>query len=146
MTTTRLTGAIQLPDGIWIRGRGLGNPTPPGPPPTYGLYLGSPRMRRQYDETLTWQHDWIEWPDFRLPKDRDAAIDHIRALHERARTEDAEVACGAGIGRTGTVIACLAVLSGIPAAEAVEWTRKHHHRRAVETPGQRGWVSRFPAE
>jgi hypothetical protein len=145
MTTPRLTGAIELPDGTWIRGRGLGNPAPEGPLPTYGLYLGSAKMRRKYDANLTWQHDWIEWPDFRLPKDRDTAIEHIRQLHEHAKTETAEVACGAGIGRTGTVIACLAVLSGIPAEQAVEWTRTNHHRRAVETPGQRNWVSNFPA-
>jgi protein-tyrosine phosphatase len=103
-------------------------------------------MRRKYDADLTWRHDWIGWPDFRLPEDHAAAVDRIRALHEQAAQETAEVACGAGIGRTGTVIACLAVLSGVPAAEAVEWTRKHHHPRAVETPGQRRWVANFPTE
>jgi hypothetical protein len=35
-----LTGAIQLPDGAWVRGRGLRQPIPPGSDPTLGLYLG----------------------------------------------------------------------------------------------------------
>jgi hypothetical protein len=146
MTDPHLTGAIQLPDGLWIRGRGLGNPAPTGALPHYGLYLGTPSMRDRYDADLTWDHDWIEWPDFRLPRDREAAVERIRALHERARTDThTEVACGAGIGRTGTVIACLAVLAGIAADEAVAWARANYHRQAVETPGQRTWVSRFPA-
>jgi hypothetical protein len=145
MTAAHLPGAIPLPDGRWIRGRGLGKPPPTGPLPHYGLYLGSTRMRAKYDEDLTWDHDWIEWPDFRLPRDREAAVHQIRALHDRTGSDGCtEVACGAGIGRTGTVIACLAVLAGVPAEEAVAWTRANYHRRAVETPGQRTWVSRFP--
>jgi hypothetical protein len=43
----------------------------------------------------------------------------------------------AGVSRTGTVIACLAVRAGAAPADAVGWTRAHHHRRAVETPWQR---------
>jgi protein-tyrosine phosphatase len=64
----------------------------------------------------------------------------LREAHERAASERVEVACGGGIGRTGTALAVLAVLSGVPAGEAVEWVRRHHHRRAVETPWQRRWV------
>ena len=137
-----LPGAIELPDGAWVRGRGLRNPTPEGPTPDFGLYLGSAKMQRR--NAITWPHEWIEWPDFLLPRDSDAARRQIRALHERARAgERVEVACGGGVGRTGTVIACLAVLSGIPTAEAVAWARAHYHRHAVETPWQRRWVSRF---
>ena len=49
-----------------------------------------------------------------------------------------------GVGRTGTVIACLAVLTGLSPADAVAWARANYHRRAVETPWQRRWVTRFP--
>jgi protein-tyrosine phosphatase len=139
---TALPGAIELPDGTWVRGRGLRHPTPDGLTPDFGLYLGGTTLRRR--NPITWPHEWIEWPDFLLPRDSDAAIHQIRALHERARAgQRVEVACGGGIGRTGTVIACLAVLAGTPAAEAVAWTRKHYHHRAVETPWQRRWVNRF---
>ncbi|MFI0356380.1 protein-tyrosine phosphatase family protein [Actinomadura sp. 9N407] len=141
-----LRDALRLPDGTWIRGRGLRRPPPEGPAPDFGLYLGSSRLRSRHAGALSWPHEWIDWPDFLLPRDRDQAVRHIRALYERARAgESAEVACGGGVGRTGTVIACLAVLAGHDPAGAVAWTREHHHHRAVETPWQRRWVSRFPA-
>ncbi|TDD85915.1 protein-tyrosine phosphatase family protein [Actinomadura rubrisoli] len=146
MSTERLRDAIELPDGSWVRGRGLRRPAPAGAPPEHALYLGSNRMRRRYDPALTWPHDWIEWPDFLLPRDSERAAALITALHERARTgRRVEVACGGGVGRTGTVIACLAILSGLPRADAVTWTRKNYHHKAVETPWQRRWVHRFPA-
>ncbi|MEN3539490.1 protein-tyrosine phosphatase family protein [Microbispora sp. ZYX-F-249] len=146
MPTTRLTGAIRLPDGAWVRGRGLRRPAPEGEPPEFGLYLGAPRLMRKYDQGLLWTHEWIDWPDFLLPRDREQAIGRIRELHEHARAgRRVEVACGGGVGRTGTVIACLAILSGLPAERAVAWARAEYHPRAVETPWQRRWVLRFPA-
>jgi hypothetical protein len=145
LDAVRLAGAIMLPDGTWVRGRGLRNPAPDGERPDYGLYLGSTRLRRRHDPELPWSHDWVSWPDFLLPRDRDQAIAHIRALRERARAgERVEVACGGGVGRTGTVIACLAVLAGLTPGDAITWTRTNHHPRAVETPWQRRWIMHFP--
>ncbi|WP_243708319.1 protein-tyrosine phosphatase family protein [Actinomadura sp. GC306] len=145
MTTAPLHGSLRLPDGTWVRARGLRHPMPAGPAPAFGLYLGSGRLRGRHEAALTWPSVWLDWPDFRLPRDRDEAVRQIRALHERARAgEAAEVACGGGVGRTGTVVACLAVLSGVPPSEAVAWAREHHHPRAVETPWQRRWVAGFP--
>ncbi|PRX99665.1 protein-tyrosine phosphatase family protein [Allonocardiopsis opalescens] len=141
-----LVGGVRLPDGSWVRGRGLRYPVPEGAEPEFGLYLGSGRMRRRYEGALTWAHEWVEWPDFLVPRDRDAAVRAIRDLYERAAAgEVVEVACGGGVGRTGTVIACMAVLAGVDPVDAVAWTREHHHPRAVETPWQRRWVRRFPA-
>lgn len=62
---------------------------------------------------------------------------------ERAGTERVEFACGGGRGRTGTALACLAVLDGVPAAEAVTFVRRHYDRRAVETPWQKRYVRAF---
>ena len=139
-----LPGSTELPDGTWIRGRGLRAPAPGAPFPDYGLYLGSDRFRVRHDPALTWQHDWLDWPDFRLPRNPVTAIDQIRALHQRAADHQlVEVACGGGVGRTGTVIACLAILSGIAPIDAVRWTRTHYRPRAVETPAQRRWVASF---
>jgi Protein-tyrosine phosphatase len=146
MTNSHLTGAIQLPGGCWIRGRGLSRPLPAGPSPHFGLYLGSQRLRRRHEHQLSWPQRWIDWPDFLLPRDRDDAIEQIRALHDQVRAgRQVEVACGGGVGRTGTVIACLAALSGLAAKDAIAWTRANYHHRAVETPWQRAWVARFPA-
>lgn len=145
MTATRLAGAIQLPDGAWVRGRGLRRPAPEGSPPEYGLYLGTGRLRRAHEPGLSWPHHWLDWPDFRLPRDRDQAIRRIRDLRERALTgQRVEVACHGGVGRTGAVIACLAVLAGLSGRDAIGWTLTNLHHRAVETPWQRRWVARFP--
>jgi protein-tyrosine phosphatase len=141
VTGVRLDGAVRLPDGAWVRGHGLRNPTPAGPDPEFGLYLGSHRLRARHP--LDWPHEWLDWPDFLLPRDTRLATDRIRDLHRRALDgQRVEVACGGGVGRTGTVIAALAVLAGIPAQDAVGWARTHYHPRAVETPWQRRWVRR----
>ncbi|WP_019630358.1 protein-tyrosine phosphatase family protein [Actinomadura atramentaria] len=145
MDESPLPGSVRLPDGARVRGRGLRDGTPDGPAPDFGLYLGTAKLRARHGAALAWEHAWLEWPDFRLPADRDAAVRAIRDLHGRARAgERVEVACGGGVGRTGTVVACLAVLAGTPAADAVAWAREHYRPRAVETPWQRRWVRRFP--
>ncbi|MGC5009190.1 protein-tyrosine phosphatase family protein [Streptosporangium sp. DT93] len=144
--TAPLTDAIRLPDGTWVRGRGLRHPTPTGPAPDFALCLGSARLRRRHQDALTWPSEWIRWPDFLLPTDSRAAARAIGGLYERAHSgERVEVACGGGVGRTGTVLACLVTMTGLPAGEAVRWVREHHHPRAVETPWQRRWVERFAA-
>ena len=63
---------------------------------------------------------------------------------ERAATERVELACGGGRGRTGTALACLAVLDGVPAEEAVAWVRRHYDRRAVETRAAAAVRPRLP--
>lgn len=68
-------------------------------------------------------------------------------LHEawlRADTERVEVSCAGGRGRTGTALACLAVIDGVPAGQAVAFVRRHYDPHAVETPWQRRYVARFP--
>ncbi|TGA98824.1 protein phosphatase, partial [Streptomyces sp. MZ04] len=51
--------------------------------------------------------------------------------------------CGGGKGRTGTALACIAVLDGVPSGDAVAYVREHYAARAVETPWQRRFVTRF---
>jgi len=121
-------GVVPLPDG-------LRHGPAPDPAPELGIYLlGHP------PPATPWEARWIRWPDFRLPTDREAALATFREAHERAATERVEIACGGGVGRTGTALAALAVLSGVAPAEAVPWVRRSYHRRAVETPWQRRWV------
>lgn len=142
MTSVRLAGAIQLPDGTWIRGRGLRDPTPAGPVPDFAVYLGSDRLRRRHDAALSWPHEWVRWPDFLLPLHWRAAAESIIGVRQRVLAGHAvEVACNGGRGRTGTVIACLAVTAGLTADEAVRWTRTHYHPKAIETPWQRRWIA-----
>ncbi|MFH8937332.1 protein-tyrosine phosphatase family protein [Streptomyces griseosporeus] len=133
------TGVVRLPSGRLVRGRGLRHPLDPAAPhPTYGVYLlgGQP-------PATSWESRWIRWPDFRLPADREAARAILTEAWERAADGRVEIACGGGRGRTGTALACLAVLDGVPAERAVDYVRAHYHRRAVETPWQRRYVRRF---
>ena len=66
----------------------------------------------------------------------------VEAL-ERAAAERVEVGCVGGRGRTGTALACLAVLDGVPSAEAVAYVRRHYSPHAVETSEQQSFVIRF---
>lgn len=84
----------------------------------------------------------MRWPDFRLPSDLEAARAALAEAWRRAADERVEVACGGGRGRTGTALACLAVLDGVPPSEAVAYVRARYGRRAVETPWQRRFVER----
>jgi hypothetical protein len=132
-------GVVALPSGRLVRGRSLRQPLVPGPRPDFGLYLlGRP------PEPLPWEARWVRWPDFGLPTDRSAAYDALVEAWSRALIERVEVACGGGRGRTGTALACLAVLDGVPARAAVSYVRERFDARAVETPWQRRYVSRFP--
>ena len=54
-----------------------------------------------------------------------------------------EVGCLGGSGRTGTVLACMAVLAGVPPAQAVAWVRASYRPEAVETADQEAWVQWF---
>jgi len=129
---------LRLPSGRLVRGRGLRRPLPPGPAPDFALYLlGRP------PPTVGWESRWLRWPDFRLPADPAATAEALREAWERAATERVEIACGGGLGRTGTALACLAVLDGVPAGGAVAYVRAHYARRAVETPWQRRFVGGF---
>jgi len=66
------------------------------------------------------------------------------AVFSRAKNgERVEIGCVGGLGRTGTVLACMAILAGVPANQAVEWVRATYDSRAVETIEQEEWVIWF---
>jgi hypothetical protein len=130
-------GLLRLPSGRTVRGRGLAAGPPAGPPPEFGLYLLSRAP------TLAWPSRWVRWPDFRLPADPADARDAFEEALRRAAGERVEVCCAGGTGRTGTALACLAILDGVPPPDAVEYVRAGYRPRAVETPGQRRFVASF---
>ena len=133
-------GVLVLPSGRRVLGRGLRRQPTPVPAPEFGLYL----LGREPDPQ-PWASVWVRWPDFRVPVDPAGARTALVDAWRRADEQRVEVACGGGVGRTGTALACLAVLDGVPPTDAVRYVRRHYHRRAVETPGQRRYVSRFAA-
>ncbi|NLE81426.1 MAG: protein phosphatase [Rhodococcus sp.] len=131
-------GLLCLPSGRRVRGRGLRQFSVAGPKPSFGLYLTGTQP-----SPMSWECRWIRWPDFWLPSDREPFRASLVELWERSEQVRVEIACGGGIGRTGTALACLAVLDGIAADEAVAYVREHYSRRAVEAPWQRRFVKKF---
>ena len=118
-------GIVTLPGGARVRGRRVADPVSPA---DFAVLLHA-------GPDPPWPHRRVRWPDFWLPTDRADALDALGEALRRARAgERVEVACRGGVGRTGTAIAALAVLDGLPAAEAVRWVRAAYHPRAVETP------------
>ena len=87
-----------------------------------------------------WEHRWVRWPDLRAPASTPDAVAALREAYERSAVERVEIACRGGVGRTGTALAAVAVVAGVPPAEAVAWVRRRYDRRAAETPWQRRWV------
>jgi len=132
-------GILRLPSGRLVRGRALGRPLPDGPRPAFGVYLlGRP------PPVVPWESRWLRWPDFRLPANEADVLPALTEAWQRATIERVEIGCTGGRGRTGTALACLAVLDGIPSAAAVAFVRERYDRHAVETPGQRRYVASWP--
>src|SRR6266568_751485 len=123
-----------------VRGRALSRPLPDGPVPAFGVYLLGRRP-----PAVPWESRWLKWPDFRLPSDAADVLPALTEAWQRAVAERVEIACAGGHGRTGTALACLAILDGVPGTEAVAFVREHYDPHAVETPGQRRYVARWSA-
>ncbi|RNI23180.1 protein-tyrosine phosphatase family protein [Flexivirga caeni] len=140
MTTWDATDerVLTLPSGRRVRGRGLGAHAGLSPDPDFGVYLlGTPVTG------VPWQHRWVDWPDFGIPTDPGEADDAIADAWHRSADERVEVACMGGLGRTGTALACLAVLDGMTAADAIAHVRAHYDPAAIETPEQAHYVAQF---
>jgi hypothetical protein len=132
-------GVLRLPSGRLVRGRGLRRALPPGPAPTFAVYLLS-----NPPPAVACEARWVRWPDFWLPGDQAHARKVLHEAWERALTERVEIACPGGRGRTGTALACLAIIDGLPPEQAVAFVRQHYDRHAVETPWQKRYAAHFP--
>jgi protein-tyrosine phosphatase len=107
--------------------------------PDFGLYL---------DEKWAppWEHVTVPWPDFGLPSDLDDLRDRLTAVLARAKAgERVEIGCLGAHGRTGTALACLAIIDGQAADRALAWVRTNYCEHAVETPEQEAFVRAFRA-
>ena len=128
---------MTLPDGTRIRASALSDRDESDTERSFGVYLDD-RWRP------TWPAVTIAWADFGLPLDSEEAARQIEAAFSRAkRGELVEVGCVGGLGRTGTVLACMAVLAGVASIDAVAWVRRTYDTRAVETAEQESWVLWF---
>jgi hypothetical protein len=105
--------------------------------PDYGLYLD---QRWQ----PPWTHDHLDWPDFGIPDEAAQVAAALRALLDRAvEGQQVEIGCVRGHGRTGTALACLAILSGHPPGDAMAWVRANYCTDAIETAEHEQFVIAF---
>jgi len=138
----RHRSVVSLPDGTRVTAVSFDavDPYARDRQPDYGLYLD-----RRWQPP--WAHDHLDWPDFALPGDPALVLVALGSVLDRARTgELVEVGCLGGHGRTGTALACLAVLAGHPAADAVAWVRASYCPKAVETPAQEAFITGLSAD
>jgi hypothetical protein len=128
---------ITFPDGTCVRASGIASRDANDGWRDFGLYCDA-----------AWKPDWdavtIDWPDFGIPAAPNTAASQIVAAFQQAQSgKHVEVGCLGGLGRTGTVLACMAVLAGVPGESAVGWVREHYRCEAVETAAQANWVGWF---
>jgi hypothetical protein len=130
---------VVLPDGTVIAALSFDDRDPYDREflPAFGLYLD-----RQWQPP--WAHEHLDWPDFGVPDDAAQFAAALRSLLDRARKGDwVEVGCLGGHGRTGTALACLAILCGEPPGDAISWVRVNYCADAVETLEQEAFVVGF---
>ena len=135
-----LRGRLELPlDGKVISISG--GPFDAMPEGARGLCLEARAARVAEAE---WQ---LDVPDYGVPDEaalRTVLADMLEAM--RATPDGAyHIGCKAGIGRTGTVMACLAIMAGAVEGDPVAWLRAAYHQGAIETPGQEAFVRGFTA-
>ena len=136
-----LRGRLELPlDGKLISISG--GPFDAMPEGARGLCLEAGAARAAEAE---WQ---LDVPDYGVPDEaglRAILAQMLEAM--RAAPNDAyHIGCKAGIGRTGTVMACLAIMAGAVEGDPVAWLRAAYFQGAIETPGQEAFVRGFARE
>jgi hypothetical protein len=127
---------VEMPDGTDVTAVSYGSVDPYAREtlPDFGLYLDD-RWRPP------WPYEYLDWPDFGVPDDPAVVITALTSLRDRARAgQHVEIGCYGGHGRTGTALACLAILCGYAPSEAVRWVRAEYCERAVETEVQEAFV------
>ncbi len=92
---------------------------------------------------------FIPWADYGLPTcSFEHAAETIVDLWDKSNAgKVVEVGCMGGHGRTGTILACIAILSddGMSPSQAVAWVRSVHCKKAVESDSQEWFVAWFAA-
>lgn len=133
-------GLVMPTSGIKIYASSHNNTRKPGEfVPDWGLYLDS-----MWHPT-GWRYEYIDWPDMSTPYNDVIAVEAIIEAYERAllHGQKVEVGCIGGHGRTGTVLACMAVLEGLTADAAMQLVWASYCKHAIETKSQEWWIHWF---
>jgi protein-tyrosine phosphatase len=104
----------------------------------------SPGYARKLEEgTFAWPVDRFPIPDYGVPEDIGGLVETAREAARRLRAgERLLIHCGAGVGRTGLVAACILLALGLSPAEAVRRVKEAGSR--PETAKQRTLLEEFP--
>lgn len=128
---------VVMKDGTTIYASSCHDRPLDAPAPDWGLYLDS--MWRAAGMAYT-----VDWPDMSLPKRFDrVAWAIIDVFNKAGEGMWVEVGCIGGHGRTGTALACMAVLGGMKPAEAIEYVRSSYCAKTLETKEQEWFVYWF---
>lgn len=128
---------VIFPGGTVVDAVALSERREDDPGRDFGLYLDRRWMP-------TWDSVIVDWPDFGTPIQPEVARRRIRSAFRRAKLgQVVQVGCLGGLGRTGTVLGCMAALAGVDPANAVGWVRAHYDKNAIETPDQEQFVTDF---
>ena len=130
--TCRMAVDVTLPGPILVRAAGSSGQESLSRP-DWGVYADSCWEG--------WPGTVLDWPDFGVPRDDEHALSAILEALGRARSgQNILVGCRGGIGRTGTILASLAVATGVPPRRARDWVGARYHSDAMETQEQHDWV------
>lgn len=130
---------LKFPSGVSVFASSMTDRDEDDEAPDWGLYLDSGWQPQQMAGTICWH-------DFGLPENWETAAYMIIDAYRKAKAGYwVEVGCIGGHGRTGTALACFAVLGGIAPTKAVQWVRKNYCDCAVETAEQEWFVTWFAA-
>jgi len=139
-------------DGTRVWGGGIHDEWPQDRPADLGVFIDDddPNGSRQWRKKLRRGFQFgralrfIDWEDWGLPRNAQVAVATIEdAFRAAADGQEVRVACIGGSGRTGTVLACMAVLAGERPDRAVDWVRATYLPEAVETAEQEAFVVEF---
>jgi len=111
----------------------------------YDIYIGLDYGMQFQTKNWPWQKNGgtgpVEFlfpiPDMSVPKDvknfKKMIVWMLGQLDDGKRIQ---VGCIGGHGRTGLVLAALVQVAGIAPRKAIQWVRKHHCKKAVESESQ----------
>ena len=132
---------VVFPDGTTVYASSRWDRKPEDPVPDYALYVDSSWRPTSFASFLPWR-------DHGMPTIRwDHAVGAIVDAFNHAREGwSVEIGCIGGHGRTGSVLACMAILAGVPADDACQWVWDHYCVEAIEADSQIWWIEWFGSQ
>lgn len=106
--------------------------------PDFGLYA-------DYIWSPTWRNEFINWPDYGIPKEALTGLTQIFEAYYRATQGSmVEIGCIGGHGRTGTILAIMQIAASdgaVTADEAIKFVRKEYCSSAIESAIQEWYIA-----